>query len=133
MTAGQSAHYKKAFLEEFAKHGNVRKSAESVGLTRRMVYFWKEKDPQFLADFAVAEIEATESLEAEAHRRGVEGWDEPVYQQGARIGDIRRFSDTLLIFLLKGRAPQKYRDRYDVTTTGIPTAKAYADSDLGSL
>jgi hypothetical protein len=27
---------------------------------------------------------------------------------------VREYSDTLLIFLLKGRRPAKYRERYDV-------------------
>jgi hypothetical protein len=30
------------------------------------------------------------------------------------VGVIREYSDTLLIFLLKGLRPAKYRERYDV-------------------
>ena len=29
----------------------------------------------------------------------------------ARAGVVRKYSDTLLIFLLKGQRPEKYRDR----------------------
>ncbi len=34
-------------------------------------------------------------------RRAVDGVDEPVYQGGKKVGSITRYSDTLLIFLLK--------------------------------
>ena len=31
--------------------------------------------------------------------------------QGSQVGTVRRYSDTLLIFLLKGRRPEKFKDR----------------------
>ena len=46
-------------------------------------------------------------LEDEARRRAVDGVDEPVFQQGKQVGTIRKHSDTLLIFLLKGIRPQE--------------------------
>jgi hypothetical protein len=33
---------------------------------------------------------------------------------GRQVGSIREYSDMLLIFLLKGLRPAKYRERYDV-------------------
>ena len=45
----------------------------------------------------------------------MEGWEEPVgWYKGEAGGTVRRFSDTLLIFLLKGAAPEKYRERLEV-------------------
>ena len=35
-----------------------------------------------------------------------------MYHRGKAIGAIREFSDTLLIFLLKGAKPSKYRDNW---------------------
>ena len=49
--------------------------------------------------------------EDEAVRRAHDGVDEPVFYQGKACGVVRKYSDTLLIFLLKGRRPEKYRDR----------------------
>lgn len=112
MTSGQSAHLKKAFLEHFAQTGNVSESCEAVGIKRRSnIYDWQERDDQFAAGFRESEIRATERLESEARRRGAEGYEEPVFHQGAECGRVRKFSDTLLIFLLKARAPEKYRER----------------------
>ena len=53
-------------------------------------------------------------LEAEAYRRAVEGWVEPVgWYKGKAGGTVRRYSDTLLIFTLKGLLPDRYRDRVE--------------------
>jgi len=37
----------------------------------------------------------------------------PVYHGGKRVGFIREYSDVLLIFLLKGLRPAKYRERVE--------------------
>ena len=46
------------------------------------------------------------------------GVDEPVFYQGAQCGAVRKYSDTLLIFMLKARRPEKYRERANVELTG---------------
>lgn len=43
------------------------------------------------------------------------GVDEPVYYQGRSVGRVKRYSDVLLIFLLKGIRPDVYRERYEHT------------------
>lgn len=119
MTRRQTLQLKRAFLDAFRQHGNVTKACEQAAVaSRQSVYQWQEHDPEFAIAFRLAEVEATERLEAEAHRRAVEGTDKPVYQGGRRVGTVREHSDTLLIFLLKARAPEKYRDRVDVRHSG---------------
>ena len=122
-TNGQTRQLKKEFLEDFAQTGNVSESARNVGVVRQTVYLWKDRDKKFLEAYEQAEIEATERLEQEARRRGAEGYDEPVFGMigggmAGEIGTIRKYSDTLLIFLLKGRAPDKYRERVSQEHTG---------------
>ena len=56
-------------------------------------------------------------MEAEARRRGVEGTLKPVFYKGEECGQVREYSDTLLIFLLKAHDP-KYRDRQQVEHSG---------------
>jgi hypothetical protein len=51
-------------------------------------------------------------LEDEAMGRAVEGVEKPISVNG-ELKTIREYSDTLLIFLLKGAAPEKYRERYE--------------------
>ncbi len=117
-TIRQTAHRKKAFLEAFRRTGNVSQSAAAAGMERRTAYEWQEHDDVFALDYRQAEIEATELLEAEAHRRAVFGVTKykGVYYKGNLIEVVeeREYSDTLLIFLLKARAPEKYRERLDI-------------------
>src|SRR5690606_18484748 len=81
-------------------------------------YRLRKEDPDFAAAWDEAMEQASDALEVEARRRAIEGWDEPVFYQGMETGMVRKFSDTLLIFLLKGARPEKYRDRIDHTTKG---------------
>jgi hypothetical protein len=46
----------------------------------------------------------------EIRRRAIEGWNDPVYQMGQRVGSVRKYSDVLLIFLAKRLMPE-YRDK----------------------
>jgi hypothetical protein len=48
-------------------------------------------------------------------RRARDGIEEPRFYEGAVCGHVRKYSDALLIFLLKARRPEKYSDK--VTTT----------------
>lgn len=116
MTRGQTVQLKKAFLEDFAQTGNVSESCANVGIRRRStVYDWQEQDDQFVAGWREAEIKATEVLETAARRRAVDGvtTTTPILHQGHVVYEVEetKYSDTLLIFLLKARAPEKYRDR----------------------
>ena len=84
-------------------------------MTRTNHYEWLAKDVDgatgYAAKFEEADATAIDVLEKEARRRAVGGTEEPVYYQGVEVGTVRRYSDTLLIFLMKGNNPEKYRDR----------------------
>ena len=92
-----------AFLAEYARCGTVTEAAERVGISRRSHYHWLEKDEDYAAKFQDAHEAAIDVLEAEARRRAIGGGDAP------GKGKVRG-SDLLLIFLLKGARPWKYRD-----------------------
>ena len=49
-----------------------------------------------------------EILEAEAYRRAIEGVVQPVYRGGKLVGEVRQYSERLLMVLLKAQAPEKY-------------------------
>lgn len=108
---GDRATGKKAeFLTAYADMATVRHAAAEVGIARQTHYKWLEADEAYRADFAHARKDAGESLEREAVRRARDGWEEPVHYQGIQTSTVRKYSDTLLIFLLKGQMPDKYRD-----------------------
>jgi hypothetical protein len=63
----------------------------------------------------VAKEEVADLLEAEAFRRAVHGWDEPVgWYKGKAGGVVTRYSDALLIVLLKALRPNRYKERVEM-------------------
>lgn len=104
-----SLRLKKRFLDAFGRCGVLKWAADRAGVSRRVVYDWRREDPDFALAFDEAALDSLEALEYEAFRRAREGVPKPVYWQGERVGQVREYSDTLLIFLLKARAPDIYR------------------------
>ena len=99
--------------------GNVSEACAVAGISRRSVYDWRESDPEFKADWDDAVEVTTEALEREIYRRAHEGTDEPVFYQGELCGTVRKYSDTLAMFILKGRKPEKYRENIKQEIGGI--------------
>jgi hypothetical protein len=106
------------FLETFRENGNIKAAAKAANVNRSTVYDRKQSNADFAALFAEAEADAVDTLEEEAYRRAVTGTQEPVYYQGEVCGHVTRYSDTLLIVLLKARAPEKYRENAKVEHSG---------------
>lgn len=134
MTRTQVTRLKRKVLEHFAVYGNITQAAIHAGIERKTIYNWQEHDDEFAVAFREAELKATEHLEAEARRRAVEGVDKQrrVYDNRGNLIDEyteTSYSDTLLIFLLKARAPEKYRDRHDITTGGQPLQQSTDELD----
>jgi hypothetical protein len=107
-----------AFCAALAETCNVGKACAAVGISRQTAYVWREERPEFAAAWDKALRVGVSALEDEAHRRAFEGTDEPVFHQGAECGSVRKYSDTLAIFLLKAHNPEKYRERHDVAHSG---------------
>ena len=135
MTRRQSGRQQTRFLATFRKTGNVTQACGQTKTQRSTVYKWQEHDDAFAAAYRQAELEATELLEAEAHRRAVDGTRRLKFgKDGDALTDPEtgelyvelQYSDALLMFLLKARAPEKYRERLDVTRVSEPVPKVYA-------
>ena len=82
--------------------------------------FAPERDPVVDAaghDFechVVPGDDVVDAMEEELHRRSTKGVLEPVFYKGEMVAKIRKFSDPLLMFALKGKRPEIYRERFDV-------------------
>lgn len=85
------------FLAALRDTGRITVAAELIGHGRTALYDWKADDPDFAAAWEDAFTRAAESLEDEAVRRAMAG------------------SDLLLIFLLKGLKPDRYRETRHLT------------------
>ena len=93
--------WKGKFLKNLAKYGVVSYAAKAAGISKQLAYAVRLENEKFAKAWERALDTATDVLEKEAQRRAVKGVDEPVYQGGKQVGSITRYSDTLLIFLLK--------------------------------
>ncbi len=117
--SSNSTQKKRLFLAELARNGGrVPAAADAAEIGRSTPHKWGERDSKFRDDMREAIDRATEVLEQEAIRRAFRGVKEPVYQGGQLVGYIRKYSDTVLIFLLKGRKPEVYKDRMHSEHTG---------------
>jgi len=114
--------WKADFLTALAKRGNISDACTAAQIHRSTAYHHQQTDEAFAAAWLTALDEGADALEAEAQRRAVSGL---VRKKFTKDGDPiidpatgkqyveKEYSDTLLIFLLKGARPEKYRDRID--------------------
>lgn len=86
----------KTFLKALCEGGSVSEGAKKAGVGRTQLYKKRKENKEFEMLWEDALEQGTDFLEDVAKNRAVEG------------------SDTLLIFLLKGRRPEKFRERFDI-------------------
>ena len=121
---------KRAFLAAISETGNIVEAVKASGITRKTHYNWMESDSSYAQAFKDAMVDAAERLEIEARRRAVQGTLKPVFYQGTECGTVREYSDTLLIFLLKGALPEKYKERYEGTINSNVNIEVSASDNL---
>jgi hypothetical protein len=91
------------FFEVFEDSGLVVEAAKAAGISRTQVYRTKAEDEDFAARWAEVEEWSTEQLEQIAYKRAADG------------------DTTLVIFLLKARRPDVYRESQYVQHGGTVT------------
>lgn len=121
------------FFAALRQTGNIREACEAADITRANVYMRRKNDERFAASWTDAVEESADVLEREAWRRAVEGTEEEIFKDGQLVGVTRRYSDTLLIFLLKGMRPAKFRDHWVVQHEGTISVETELDSSIRSL
>lgn len=116
-TTGQRAR----FIEHLALTANVTASCAVAGFDRNAAYRMRDNDPEFAEAWKDALERAVDTLEAEAWRRARDGTEEYitckdglVFDQEGRPVMQRKYSDTLMVTLLKAHRPDRFRDRSTV-------------------
>ena len=107
--------FKEAFVGMLGQVPNITAVCRLMNITTANVRTARKRDPEFDKKVLSAIDEGYDTLEEEARRRAVDGVVEPVFYKGSLIVDekskpvgIRKYSDQLLIFLLKGYRPKKF-------------------------
>lgn len=130
-----------AFLAAYRMTGNVTRAAAAAQCDRSTHYKIWLNNEEYREAFADAEEEAADHLISEARRRAVEGVKKLKFFQGQLIkipmrdadgnvmldadGNVMEepyvehdYSDTMLIFLIKGARPEVYRDNVNMSVNG---------------
>lgn len=90
-------------LAKFRQGYSVAAACRAERISRSAYYDWRKDEPAFAASADQAIEDGTDLLEDVARKRAA------APESG---------SDTLLIFLLKARRPEKYRERSDIQVSG---------------
>lgn len=138
--------WKPAFIAALRDMPIIRHACEAVDINRSTAWRARENDEDFRAAWDDALEDAIDKAEQEALRRGVEGWHEQVIDKG-RVAwayerfetktkgvfdyrpvidakgqpvplTVRKHSDALLQFVLKGRRRATYGDKQEITGSG---------------
>jgi hypothetical protein len=114
-----SLRRRRAFLRALAQTGNVTLACAAAGWSPKTAYATRKSDKDFAEAWATATEVAADLVEAEMFRRAVHGvsedvWHKPKEGSPEVIGQITRYSDSLMQTLVKGLKPEKYRERSEV-------------------
>jgi hypothetical protein len=126
-----TAELKARFLDHYAKTGLFMQSAKACKIAYQTAKRHYDRDKEFARLVDAAKEVFNESLEKEATRRAVTGVLEPVYgtvldlvdrkdgkgkkvvKTTGKVGSKRKYSDTLLQFVIKKHIPE-YRENVTV-------------------
>lgn len=106
------------WIKAFSGTGNVSEACAAVQIDRATAYRHRKDYPDFAEAWQHAAEKAADTLEREAWRRAVEGVEETYVNKKGEAHTVHRYSDLLLIFLLKGHKPDKFKDRKDIKHEG---------------
>jgi hypothetical protein len=106
---------KRAVLAAYVECGRISHAAQAAHVALRLHYYWKQSDPDYVEAWHEAQLMVGDILEDEAVRRAHEGVMRQKFYKDQVIAEEIEYSDTLLIFLLKGAKPEKYRERFEHT------------------
>jgi len=98
------------FIAALTKDPNVGRAAAVAGISRMRAYQVK-KESQLFSELWEEAIEiGTDDLASEARRRALEGVEDPIYYDGIKVGTRRKYSDKLMILLLRAHRPEVYAE-----------------------
>lgn len=146
MPTPYTVNWKPLFLEALRNIPVIRHACEAAGINRSTAWRARETDEEFAQAWDEAMEDGVDRAEREALKRAVDGWDEPVIDKGRLAYAYRRVvneetgtesyepvldangqpvpltvkkrSDQLLQFVLKGRRRSVYGDKQEITGAG---------------
>lgn len=110
------------YLSEYAKDGLTGYAAQRAGISLLTVYEWNQ-NPAFKATHEEVRKLANETLEKRAIDMTDGTYKKPVVSAGKYVCDEEIRDTKMLAMLLRGRMPERYGQRVDVTSGGASLVK----------
>ena len=104
--------WRRAFIAELRKTGNISHSARVSGITREAAYAYRKRNKTFARKWDEALESVLDDIEESLAERA-KGMEKPVFYQGERCdnGEVFEYDTTAAIFMLKKRRPEIYGDQ----------------------
>lgn len=124
LTPKQRAVKQKKFLEAYRKVGIVKYACAEAHINRSTYKYWRDHDPEFVAQLPDAIEDAHDTLELAAYSQAVLGIEEYVVNMGQVVFyqgkplTTRKYAPSLLQTLLKANMPEKYKDKQALEHSG---------------
>jgi hypothetical protein len=119
------------FLEAVMMGLHVRDACKAARVNPGQPYDRRKTDEAFKLAWADAAELGEQELMQEAGRRAFHGVKKPLLWKGKIVVWVREYSDQLIMFLLRSKNPQKYRDnsRFEHSgPNGGPIQVSHADA-----
>ncbi len=111
--------HKRWFLKALRQLGGQKvKAARVLGFPMDLINRAMDRGPHFCCDVESVIEEIGEELLTEGIRRAKDGVERDVYHQGEIVGTETYYSDSLLIPLLKGVLPERFKEKSELKITG---------------
>lgn len=118
------------FLRILRENGcYVERACRTIKITRPAVTYWRDTDEDFAAAMDAIKEVWIEGMEEELDRRAFEGVIKDIYYKGEVVGQLREYSDNLLMFRMKALRPEMYRDGPKASER-VPLSDAELDAAL---
>ena len=126
---------RQAFLDYIREHpqASAREACAAVRIRRKHVRALRRMDADFDADYFEARGLTADSILAEVKRRAIDGVDEPVFHNGLVVGEIRRYSDRLLLALARSFVPEMREAAVRAPEPWKGELEVKVDHDFGAL
>lgn len=118
-------------LAAYARTGNVLEAVQQSKVARSNHHLWMKENADYREAFREAYKLAIERMEAIVDRVAFKGLLRPIYHQGKKVGQIRVYNPTLMMFRLR-RLDPAYRDTCSVEVAG-PATKRYVGVDVDKV
>ena len=102
------AMWQRKFVETLVLTRSVSEACKAIHRKRTDVYEFRRQNDEFRSLWNDAVEQNADDLESTCLRKAIEGWQEPVFYRGERVGYKTVYSPPLMMFMLRCLKPDKY-------------------------